>query len=97
MIHETTPGPAATVEDSVAAVPAVVSTVTTLVIDALDQENLCLVDQVRELEAEVRVYRDLAHTAVHALHDLTVRHARLRERLHAFTAEARQLVRERAA
>ncbi len=55
-----------------------------------------VVDRLRELEADRDAYRELAQTAVHALHELTVE----RDRLQRQVCELRELTRravERAA
>jgi hypothetical protein len=59
-------------------------TVADLTIDGLAQ-------RVVELEAEVCAYRELAHTAIHALHEQTAATARQRDRYLWLLEECRAL------
>jgi hypothetical protein len=67
-----------------------------LVIEDLADQNELLRARLADLEADCRIVRELAHLAVHALHDVTVQRNQLRARLNRLLTHKR-LMREAVA
>ncbi len=66
-----------------------------LVICELADSEAALRDRIWSLEDDVRIYRDLARSGIHALHDVVAERERLREQLSHLRNEYRAL-RERS-